>query len=110
MALPDKCFILADPQGKSWDLANLINESLKSKRPTFEINPVHVKKFRVGEDKPKIQKNVREGWCFYIADSNNNPNDWFTRIALTNQALRISGAEKIIDVLPHMFYSRQDRK
>ncbi|MEK6914570.1 MAG: ribose-phosphate diphosphokinase [Nanoarchaeota archaeon] len=110
MTLPDKCFILANPKGKSWDLANLINERLKNRKPSFEINPINIKTFRVGEDKPKIENNVREGWCFYIADSNENPSDWFTRIALINQALHISGAEKIINVLPHMFYSRQDRK
>lgn len=110
MSLPDKCFILANPKGKSWDLANLINERLKNRRPYFEINPVDIRTFRVGEDKTKIQNNVREGWCFYIADSNENPNDWFARIALVNQTLHISGAEKVIDILPHMFYSRQDRK
>ena len=110
MSLPEKCFIIADPNGKSWDLANFINEKLKNRKPIFEINSVDIKTFRVGEDKPKIKNNVREGWCFYIADSNDNPNDWFTRIALINQALHSSGAEKIINVLPHMFYSRQDRK
>lgn len=110
MSLPDKCFILADPKGLSWSLANLINEELRYKKPSFELNPINVQTFRVGEDKPKIKNNVREGSCFYIADSNDNPNDWITRIALINQALHTSGAEKIIDVLPHMFYSRQDRK
>lgn len=110
MSLPEKCFIIADPEGKSWDLAKFINERLKNRKPDFEINEVNIKRFRVGEDKPKIKENVREGWCFYIADSNDNPNDWLARTALINQALSISGAGKVIDVLPHMYYSRQDRK
>lgn len=105
-----KCFIIANPEGKSWDLAKFINERLKNKEPDFEINEVNIKKFRVGEDKPKIKNNVRKGLCFYIADSNDNPNDWVLRTALINQALRTSGAEKIINVLPHIYYSRQDRK
>jgi len=110
MSLPDKCFILADPQGKAWGLAELINERLKDRRPRFELNPIRMNRFRVHEDKPKITNNVREGWCFYIPDSNDSPNDWLVRTCLVNQALHISGADKIIDVLPHMFYSRQDRK
>lgn len=105
-----KCFIIANPEGKSWDLANFINDRLKNNEPDFEINEVNIKRFRVGEDKPKIKNNVRKGLCFYIADSNDNPNDWVLRTALINQALRTSGAEKIINVLPHIYYSRQDRK
>lgn len=105
-----KCCILADPNTPGWEFAQKIYEELRMKSDLFELNKVHIKKFRDGEIKPKIELNVRERYCFFIHDSNSSPSEWFLELALVNQALVNSSAYKVINVLPYMKFSRQDRK
>jgi ribose-phosphate pyrophosphokinase len=105
-----KCAILADPEGKAWDLACKIHEKLKKKADKFELNKVRFQRFRDGEEKVKIENNVRKRVCFYIHDSNKPPLEWFTELCLVNHTLRNSSAQEIVDVLPYLKFSRQDRK
>ena len=105
-----ECSILADPQGKAWDFAKSIYNILHKKSEKFRLNEVHIKKFRDNEIKVKIAENVRRNNCFFIHDSSKSPADWFLELTLVNEALKNSSANEIIDVLPYMKFSRQDRK
>jgi len=105
-----KCSILADPDSPGWEFAEKIYNELRMKSDLFELNKVHIKRFKDGEIKPKIELNVRERYCFFIHDSNSKPSDWFLELALINQALVNSSAYKVINVLPYLKFSRQDRK
>jgi len=109
--LPDKCFIIADPKGGAWGLAQEIYNSLNKRTPdVFHLNEVNIKRFRNLELKPRVADNVRRSHCFYIADSNQDPQYWLTELAFVNHTLKNSSAGEIIDVLPNLFFSRQDRK
>jgi len=110
-SLPNRCFIVYDPNGGARDLAQSIYDSVEPRMPgLFELNEARFDKFRMGETKLDIEKNVRRGHCFYIADSNDKPNEWLVKSHLLNHTLQNSSAKEIIDVFPHLFYSRQDRK
>jgi ribose-phosphate pyrophosphokinase len=110
-SLPNKCFLVYDPNGGAKNLTESIYDSVETRmRGLFELNEVIFDKFRMGETKLNIEKNVRRGHCFYIADSNDDPNQWFAKSALLNHTLENSSAKEIIDVFPHLIYSRQDRK
>jgi len=102
--------ILANPNSSSWDFAFSVYQILSQKTDKFELNKVFINKFRDGEIKPKIEKNVRNKSVFYIHDSNQDPKEWFTVLALVNQTLKYSSAKEINDVLPYLRFSRQDRK
>lgn len=104
------CSILADPQGNAWGFAQSIYENLRKRSSKFELNEVHVKQFRDGEIKVKIKDNARRKNCFFIHDSGKHPAEWFLELVLVNQALKNSSANEVIDVLPYMKFSRQDRK
>jgi len=107
----DKCFLIADPEGGAWDFANDIYENLNKRIPgIFYLNELHITRHNNQEIEPKIKNNLRRSYCFYIADSNLNPQEWFTQLSLVNQTLKNSSAQEIIDVLPNLYYSRQDRK
>jgi ribose-phosphate pyrophosphokinase len=105
-----KFSIIADPEAPNWDFALKIFEYLSKKTDDFELNKVNIKKFRDGEVKPKIELNIRGKCCFLIHDSSKEPCRWFLELALINQALVKSSASEIIDVLPYLKFSRQDRK
>lgn len=104
-----KCSIIANPDGDGWDYAARIYENLSKKDDRFELNKIILKRFRDGEIKPKLEKNIRERKCFFIHDSNLSPAEWFLQLALINQTLANSSAYKIVDVLPYLKFSRQDR-
>ena len=106
----EKCSIIADPEGKGWEFACKVFEELSLRTAKFELNKVHIKRFRDGEIKPRIESNIRERRCFFIQDSNANPSNWFTELCLVNHALKNSSAYKIVNVLPYLKFSRQDRK
>ncbi|MEK6873038.1 MAG: ribose-phosphate diphosphokinase [Nanoarchaeota archaeon] len=109
--LPDKCFIIADQKGEAWDLAEDIYNNLNKRTPdVFHINKIELVKFRNLEIKPRIEYNVRRSHCFYIADSNQDPQYWLSELAFVNHTLKNSSAGEIINVLPNLFFSRQDRK
>lgn len=106
-----KSSIIADPNGESWSFAKKVCEKLKEKEPdTYELNEVKISEFRDGEIKPKIDKNIRKRNCFFIHDSSQNPDRWFTELAFINYAMKHSSAQEIVDVLPYLKYARQDRK
>jgi ribose-phosphate pyrophosphokinase len=105
-----KCSIIADPESSSWGFAFSIYKILSQKSDKFELNKVIITRFRDGEIKPKIEKNVRERNCFFIHDSNKDPLEWFTELVLINQTLKNSSAQTITDVLPYLKFARQDKK
>jgi len=102
--------IIADPNSPNWTFAYEVFRYLSNKTSDFELNKVYIKRFRDGEIKPKIDLNVRGKCCFFIHDSTKKPSDWFLELSLINQALVKSSASEIIDVLPYLKFSRQDRK
>ena len=104
------CSILADPKGNAWEFAQSIYGILRRRSEKFELNEVQVKQFRDREIKVKIRDNARRKNCFFIHDSSKAPADWFLELVLVNQALKNSSANEVIDVLPYMKFSRQDRK
>jgi ribose-phosphate pyrophosphokinase len=104
------CSIIANPEGKSWDFAQRIYEDLRQRSNRFELNEIHVKEFRDKEIKVKIKENVRRKNCFFIHDSALAPADWFLQLAFANEAMKNSSANEVVDVLPYMKFSRQDRK
>jgi ribose-phosphate pyrophosphokinase len=109
MSIPYKCSIIADPKGEGWELACQIYKYLIEKEDFFELNELSIREFRDGEIKPKINKNVRGHNCFFI-HSDKNPAYWHLKLCLVNNALRNSSAHEIINVLPYLKFSRQDRK
>lgn len=109
--LPDKCFLIANPKGNAWDLAEEIYNRLEKRTPgIFHLNEIELIQFRNLEIKPKIKENVRKSDCFYIADSNQDPQYWLSSLAFVNHTLKNSSAAEVIDVLPNLPFSRQDRK
>jgi ribose-phosphate pyrophosphokinase len=105
-----KCSIIANPEGNAWDFACFIYKILRARNEKFELNKVLIQKFRDGEIKPKIEKNVRRRNCFFIHDSSLSPADWFLQLSLINEILHNSSAQEITDVLPYLKFGRQDRK
>ncbi len=108
--IDNPCSILADPNGGAWKFANAIYENLRLRSGNFELNEITIKEFRDHELKVKIKNNIRRKNCFFIHDSSLKPADWFLQLALVNEAVRSSSANELIDVLPYMKFSRQDRK
>jgi ribose-phosphate pyrophosphokinase len=104
-----KCSIIANPNGNAWEYAEKVYQEL-SKKNMFELNKVNIKKFRDQEIKPKIELNVRKRNCYLIHDPSLHPSEWFTELCFINQALKKSSANEIINVLPYLKFSRQDRK
>ena len=109
--IPYRCFIIADKNGDAWDIATEIHRNLENRLgDVFHLNELTIEKFRNGEIKPRTEKNLRNSHCFYIADSNQDPQYWLTQLAFVNHTLKNSSADKIVNVLPNLFFSRQDRK
>lgn len=105
-----RCCILADREGKAWDFACSIYENLRKRSEKFELNEIGIKRFRDDEIKVTIKDNVRRKNCFFIHDSSKKPDEWFLELVFVNEALRYASANEIIDVLPYIKFSRQDRK
>lgn len=102
--------IIADKEGKGYDFAQKVYEKIKAKGDDFSLVNVSVARFRDGEILPQIASNVRDKKCYFIHDSNKVPSEWYLELDLINHALKNSSAKSIIDVLPYMKFSRQDRK
>ena len=75
----------------------------------LKLIDLEVKRFKDGEEKIKITESVRGTCCFFIHDSNKEPPKWFMELAFVNEALRNSSASEIINVLPYLKFSRQER-
>jgi ribose-phosphate pyrophosphokinase len=108
--IDNPCSILANPNGGAWEFAKAICENLRLRNGTFELNEINIKEFRDHEIKVKIKENIRRKNCFFIHDSSLKPADWFLQLAFVNEAVHSSSANELIDVLPYMRFSRQDRK
>ena len=111
----DKCSIIANPRNGSWGFACKIHNYLMSeKHVEFELRKIDTTSprysFRDGEIKPKIEKDIRRGDCYFIHDSNLEPCRWFTELCFINHALKNSSAHEIVDVLPYLRFARQDVK
>ncbi len=110
-SLPNQCYIVYDPKGGANDLAHSIYDSAERRMPgLFELNEASFDKFRMGEDNIEIANNLRRGHCFYIADSTDTPQDWLIKTVLADHTMQNSSAKEVINVFPHLFYARQDRK
>ena len=93
------------------DFACSIYDSLnKSKADMIEFHSYNTTNFPDGEYKTKVRQNVRGRDCFFIHDSNLDPPKWAWNLGLINDSLKNSSANRIIDVLPYLKFSRQDRK
>ncbi len=109
--MPDnECMIIANPEGNAWDFAVSIFKKLNAINGKYHLNEFRVKRFRDGEIKVKIKDNIRRKNCFFIHDSSLHPSEWITQIIFANEAMKNSSADEIIDVLPYLRFSRQDRK
>ncbi len=109
------CALLAVQGGYGWKYAEKIFAGLQKKeKDLFVLNPINIDapnyRFKDGEIKPHITKNIRKRNCYFVHDSSLHPFEWFTQLALINYAMKFSSAQEIVDVLPYHFFSRQDRK
>ncbi len=109
------CSLLAVQGGYGYKYAEKIYAELqKKKKGSFELNPINIDapeyRFRDGEIKPHITKNIRKRNCYFIHDSSLHPFEWFTQLALINYAMKFSSAQEIVDVMPYHLFARQDRK
>jgi len=107
-----QCCILADQKGNAWEFSKQVYESIKRRDggEKFDLVEINFKRFRDGELFLDISKNIRRSNCYFIHDSSKNPSDWFNELVFVNHTLRNSSCQEIIDVLPYLRYSRQDRK
>ncbi len=105
-----ECVIIANPEGNAWGFASSIYEDLSARDKKFKLNELHVKKFRDGETKVRIEDNIRRANCFFIHDSSLHPDEWKTQLHFANHAMKFSSANEIVDVLPYHKFLRQDRK
>lgn len=77
-------------------------------KPLYEVEKTS---FTNGEIKVKIPVNVREHTVFYIHTfQDGEPMSSYLELFMVNDALKRAAAEKIIDVLPFMPFTRADRK
>ncbi len=105
----DQIILLADPESKSWAIAEEILNYLQ-KKIHVKLIRVNIKSFRNKEKKIKIEENVRKHTCFFLHDSGKHPETWFFELLATLEALKNAGAQEITVILPCLLYSRQDRK
>ena len=105
-----ECMIIANPEGKAWEFACSIFKKLNAINNKYYLSEFQVKRFRDGEIKVKIKDNIRRKNCFFIHDSSLQPSEWLTQLIFANEAMKNSSADEIINVLPYMRFSRQDRK
>jgi len=102
--------LIADPNSKAWKFAQIIQEKLSSRGANIPLFKVEITRFSDGESYAQIMKNVRRKGCYFIHDSSKSPNDWLVELMLVNDALKRASADFVVDILPYMKYSRQDRK
>lgn len=105
-----KSAIIADPKGNAWEFAKDIYKNLEERGSGYELVEIDNKEFRDNEFKAKISKNVRKRNCYFIHDSSKDPSRWLSELAFVNNTLKNASAQTIVDVLPYLKFSRQDRK
>ena len=77
---------------------------------SVELNELKIRKFPDGEHVPIVTSNIRGSNCYFIHDSNLNPDTWLSQLVTTRDSLRSSSANRITFVLPYFKFNRQDRK
>jgi len=102
--------IIANPEGNAWNFAYSIYKKLNRRSKRYKLNELYVKQFRDGEIKIKIKESIRRKNCFFIHDSSLEPSQWLMQLIFANEAMKNSSANEVIDVLPYLKFSRQDRK
>lgn len=103
--------IMGNSKGGSWEFIKKVHEKVEKKlEEKVELIELEIREFRDKEIKVKIKENIREKICFFVHDSSLDPSRWFLELGLVNYALKYSSAAKVIDILPYLFFSRQDRK
>jgi len=102
--------LIADPNSGAWKFAQTIHEKIRKKGTDLLLYKAEITKFSDGESYVQIMGNVRRKRCYFIHDSSKNPNDWLVDLMLVNDALKRASADTVVDILPYMKYSRQDRK
>ena len=105
--------ILAARTGAAKDFANRIYQKLANHKNgcwrKYLLKEINIDFHPDKEIKVEILENVREHECYFIHDSSLYPQDWKESLLQVNDALMISDAAVINNVLPYMCYSRQDR-
>jgi ribose-phosphate pyrophosphokinase len=104
--------ILGNPRCKHWDFVKDVFSKVQEKglEDRIQIINITAEIFRDGEFKTKVEENIREKTCFFIHDSSLSPGEWLTRLEFANYAMKYASAHAVIDVIPYMLFSRQDRK
>lgn len=74
------------------------------------LGDMNVSKFSNGEIRVDINESVRGTDCFVIQSSAHPVNENLMELLIIGDALRRASARRITAVVPHYFYSRQDRK
>ncbi len=110
--MPSEILILADPNGNAWNFAEEVYKRLNSnpkKERNSYLGKVEIKRFNDGELFPKPLESVRGKECYLVHDCSMYPQDWIASLLFLNDAIGGASAKILIDVLPYLKYSRQDR-
>ncbi len=102
--------LLVPAEERTWEFAEGIYKDLLKRGLEVHLVEIKIKTFRDKEIKVKVNENIREKMCFFLHNSALPPSEWFTQLALINYAIKYASASKIINVLPYLYFSRQDRK
>jgi ribose-phosphate pyrophosphokinase len=104
--------ILGNPECKHWNFVKNVFSKVQEKGLEDRVQLINITAEFFGdkEFKTKIKENVRGKTCFFIHDSSLEPGEWLTRLAFANSAMKYASASSVIDIIPYMLFSRQDRK
>ncbi len=107
----DEVILLADSKSNSWKFAQKIRDYINSeKNEEVPLKEVNIQEFRNKEIYPCALENMRGKEVYFVHDSTKDPQKWWVELLLIKDLVLRASAEKLIFVLPDMFYSRQDRK
>ena len=108
--------IVADSDSPSWDFARAVHRCLVEieARKKFEIDfmlaGVKIEQFPDGEFEPMIEENCRGRHVIFIHDASKEASRYWAELMLINDAARRGSAERVVDVLPYMRWSRGEKK
>ncbi len=105
--------IIANPSEKGYGFSKGVHDYIISKKERnfdIDIDNVIKTKFKDGEYKVKIEKNLRGRRCFYIHDPNINAVEWVSDLLFTLNAIKYASPSEINVIFPYFRYARQDRK
>jgi len=103
--------ILVNRNSNAWGFSEKIKDYLeKEYHEEITIQELNVGRFRNNELNISVSENIRGRDIYYVANSSQNPNDWWAEILLIKDLILNASANSLTLVLPDMCYSRQDRK